>query len=118
VGKDSLQLGFTSCTAGRDGLATVVSIERPTAGLLERFLTNRATEKFNHPFVGSTSLTNDLVCAFACAWDGSTHVTAIAGVNRAFHLAQFTSVHIHAGGARGMDGARVWRCGGLRSRVL
>ena len=106
MGRDFLQLGST---AGQGRLATVLSLERPSVGLLERFLSTRAAARFNHPFVGCTSLTNNVVCASVCAWGGSNHVMAIAGARRVFHLAQFTFLHLYAGGAEGMDGAGVWR---------
>ena len=42
-------------------VATVLSLERPTADVLDAFLQCRSMAAYNHPFVGCTSLVNDIV---------------------------------------------------------
>ena len=42
-------------------VATVLSLERPTADVLDAFLQRRSMAAYNHPFVGCTSLVNDIV---------------------------------------------------------
>ena len=59
----TVTLHSASSSHVRHPLATVMSLERPSANRIEAFLARRHGQAFNHPFAGCTSLEASSVCA-------------------------------------------------------
>jgi hypothetical protein len=89
-------------------VATVLSLERPTADVLDAFLQRRSTAAYNHPFVGCTSLVNDIVSIHgpcvprARARAKRVHVHVIFGTSVHGHACKLTSV-CETGGTGRLD---------------
>jgi hypothetical protein len=66
-------------------VATVLSLERPTADVLDAFLQRRSMAAYNHPFVGCTSLVNDIVST----------LTGIASPAREHTRSLCTCMYVH-----------------------